>query len=150
MAGAARRAVPLACILLGAGLAGCHFGGHSASVKPGSEKAAAAKLIVTRSPDSLAPKGAPAHWLPPEPWIYNHWLPYDEGRLYRVLHITRDDLWGQLRDDHRTLAELAARHGWRDPKALAAKLVGTRDVGPATRAVLEARAERTITQGHLA
>src|SRR3954452_4683155 len=111
---------------------------------------AAAQAKVLHSPDDLAPPDAPAHWLPPEPWIYNHWLPYDEGRLYRVLHITRDDLWGQLRDDHRTLAELAARHGWRDPKALAAKLVGTRDVGPATRAVLEARAERTITQGHLA
>src|SRR3954466_2635681 len=123
MAGAARRAVPLACILLGAGLAGCHFGGHSASVKPGSEKAAAAKLIVTRSPDSLAPKGAPAHWLPPEPWVYNHWLPFDERRLYRLLGHTREQLWQQLRDDRRTLAELAARRGWPQPSRLAAALV---------------------------
>ena len=71
----------------------------------------AAKKIVTHSPDSLAPKNAPAHWLPPEAWVYNHWLPYDEGRLYRVLHITRAQLWQQLRDDRRTLAQLAARRG---------------------------------------
>src|SRR3954452_10074384 len=100
---------------------------------------AAAQAKVLHSPDDLAPPDAPAHWLPPEPWIYNHWLPYDEGRLARVLHITLVDLWGQLRDDHRTLAELAARHGWRDPKAPAAQLVATRDVGLATRAVLESR-----------
>ena len=44
--------------------------------------------------DSLAPVDAPAHWLPPEAWVYNHWVPYDEGRLYALLHITREqDLW---------------------------------------------------------
>src|SRR3954466_2730177 len=152
MAGAARRAVPLACILLGAGLTGCHFGGRAASVKPGSEKVAAAKLIVTRSPDSLAPNGAPAHWLPPEPWVYNHWLPFDERRLYRLLGITREQLWQQLRDDHRTLSELASTHGWPEPARLAATLVAPERarVGAAQATVLQARAERVITQGHLA
>jgi hypothetical protein len=52
-------------------------------------------LIVTKSPDSLAPKGAPAHWLPPEDWVYNHWLPNDETRLYSLLGITRLHLWHQ-------------------------------------------------------
>ncbi len=113
---------------------------------------ASAKAIVTHSPDSLAPKHAPAHWLPPEAWVYNHWLPYDEGRLYRVLHIGRDQLWQQLRDDHRTLAQLAARHGFPSPARLAAKLVAPRagDVSPAMLRVLQERAQRTITQGHLA
>ena len=82
------------------------------ALAPGSAPAAA-----LHSPDDLAPPDAPAHWLPPEPWIYNHWLPFDEQRLYRVLHITRVQLWTQLRDDHRALAGLAARHGYREPAA---------------------------------
>jgi hypothetical protein len=41
----------------------------------------AAQAGPPRSPDDLAPPDAPAHWLPPEPWVYNHWLPYDERRL---------------------------------------------------------------------
>ena len=133
MAGRRRRAGAIAT-----GLALLALGGGVAQAK------------VLHSPDDLAPPDAPAHWLPPEPWIYNHWLPYDEGRLYRVLHITRDELWEQLRDDHRTLAGLAARHGHRDAEALAAQLVATRHVSAATRAVLRRRAVRTITQGHLA
>ncbi|MCU0314450.1 MAG: hypothetical protein MUC84_10380 [Solirubrobacteraceae bacterium] len=113
---------------------------------------AAAKTIVTRSPDSLAPASAPAHWLPPEPWVYNHWLPYDETRLYRLLGITRSELWLQLRDDRRTLAQLAARRGWRDPGRLADALVAPRRarLGPARTGALRDRALRTITQGHLA
>jgi Tol biopolymer transport system component len=110
----------------------------------------AAAKVAPHSPDDLAPAAAPPHWLPPEPWVYNHWLPYDEQRLYRVLGITRDTLWQQLRDDHRTLAQLAARHGYPDPRRLAAELVATRDVGGVRRAELERRAVRTITQGHLA
>jgi Tol biopolymer transport system component len=110
----------------------------------------AAQGKVLHSPDDLAPPDAPAHWLPPEPWIYNHWLPYDERRLYRLLHITRDDLWQQLRNDHHTLAQLAARHGWRSPQRLAAALVAPRNAGAVGRAELEQRAIRTITQGHLA
>ncbi|MBI5106784.1 MAG: hypothetical protein HZB46_17680, partial [Solirubrobacterales bacterium] len=41
-----------------------------------------AQAVVLHSPDDLAPDEAPAHWLPPEPWVYNHWVPYDERRLY--------------------------------------------------------------------
>lgn len=109
-----------------------------------------APAAAPHSPDDLAPPDAPAHWLPPEPWVYNHWLPYDEGRLYRVLHITRDGLWEQLRDDHRTLAQLAARHGYPSARVLAAKLVAGRKVTGTSRAELERRARMTITQGHLA
>ncbi len=117
-----------------------------------SAPALAVTAIVTHSPDSLAPKNAPAHWLPPEAWVYNHWIPYDEGRLYRLLKIDRRRLWQQLRDDHHTVAELAATHGYRDPAKLAAALVAPRaaSVGAATLATLRERAQRTLTQGHLA
>src|SRR6478609_11115954 len=111
-----------------------------------------AQAKVLHSPDDLAPPDAPAHWLPPEPWIYNHWLPFDERRLYRVLHITRVQLWAQLRDDHRALEGLAARHGFASPRHLAARLVtGRAGLGrDVSRAELERRAVRVITQGHLA
>jgi Tol biopolymer transport system component/plastocyanin len=106
---------------------------------------------AAKSNDSLAPPDAPPHWLPPEAWVYNHWIPYDEGRLYALLHITREQLWQQLRDDHRNIAQIAARHGWRDPARLADALVAPwrGHVGPARLAVLRGRAVRTITQGHL-
>ncbi len=101
--------------------------------------------------DSEAPVTAPAHWLPPEDWVYNHWLPYDEGRLYALLGVSRGAIWRQLRDDRHNLAQLATRHGWPDPEKLAAALVAPRktSVSPATFAVLRSRARRTITQGHL-
>src|SRR5919108_5610691 len=131
--------------------AGC---GGSSSAEKRSERAdgPGGRPIVTHSADSEAPANAPAHWLPPEAWVYNHWLPYDETRLYGLLGITRVGLWEQLRDDHRTLAQLAARHGWPDPRRLAAALVAPEvaRVGAERAAVLRSRALRTITQGHLA
>src|SRR3954454_15775159 len=128
--------------------AGC--GGHKRAAQP--HDATDGKPIVTKSADSDAPANAPAHWLPPEAWVYNHWLPYDETRLYTLLGITRVGLWEQLRDDHRTLAQLAARHGWPDPRKLAAALTAPEaaTAGAARAEVLEERALRTITQGHLA
>jgi Tol biopolymer transport system component/plastocyanin len=108
--------------------------------------------VAKASLDSLAPPGAPAHWLPPEDWVYNHWLPYDEGRLYALLAVTRGDIWRQLRDDRHTLAELAQTHGWSSPSRLASALVEARrgHVSADMLSVLRARALRTITQGHLA
>src|SRR3954462_13176433 len=113
-----RRTMALAIAALATAVAGC--GGHKSAPPPAAD---GGKPIVTRSSDSGAPAHAPAHWLPPEAWVYNHWLPYDETRLYRLLGVTRRGLWLQLRDDHRTLAQLAARHGWPDPRRLAAALV---------------------------
>lgn len=114
--------------------------------------AGAVTTIVTHSPDSLAPPNAPAHWLPPEAWVYNHWLPYDESRLYRLLGISRSQLWDQLRDDRHTVAQLAAARGRANPAKLAAALVAPRAgaLSPQTLAILRDRAERTLTQGHLA
>ncbi len=136
----------LACVLtICLGAVGCGSGSATTS-------GTAVPVAQKKSPDSQAPASAPAHWLPPEPWVYNHWLPYDEGRLYTLLDITRDQLSMQLRDDHRTLAQLAARRGRRDPVALARALVAPQRqaVGPARAAELQRRALATLTQGHLA
>jgi Tol biopolymer transport system component len=105
----------------------------------------------SRATDSQAPPGAPPHWLPNEQWVWQHWLPYDESRLYSLLHITRRDLWHQLRDDTRTVGQLGKQRGWR-PRALAGALVAPRraSVSPAKFRELRSRALRTLTQGHLA
>src|SRR5690349_1880058 len=62
--------------------------------------------------DSLAPKGALPHWIPNDDWVYEHWLPYDETRLYAVLGIDRGQMWRYLRDDAvHDLAQLAHERG---------------------------------------
>src|SRR3954469_16866654 len=106
----------------------------------------------TTSLDSEAPPGSPPHWLPNEPWVMQHWLPYDETRLYSLLGLTRGDVWRWLRDDTRNLAGLAAEHGYANPQVLARELVAPwrghlRE--PERLPVLETRALRTLTQGHL-
>ena len=60
----------------------------------------------TASLDSDAPPGAPPHWLPNERWVMQHWLPYDEQRLFSLLGVDRGVIWRQLRDDTRNLAQL--------------------------------------------
>src|SRR4051794_10154905 len=96
----------------------------------------------TASLDSDAPPGSPPHWLRHERWVMQHWLPYDERRLYRLLGVDRGTIWHQLRDDTHSLAELAESRGWA-PERLAGALVEPwratlRD--PAHLAVLRARA----------
>jgi Tol biopolymer transport system component len=110
-----------------------------------------ARVQPSGATDPEAPKGAPPHWLPNEQWVWQHWLPYDEGRLYSLLDITRRDLWHQLRDDTRTVGQLGERHGWK-PRALATALVAPRrsSVSSAKFRELRSRALRTLTQGHLA
>src|SRR5215211_4905481 len=106
----------------------------------------------TASLDSDAPPGAPPHWLPGEPWVMQHWLPYDEQRLYDLLGVDRGVVWRQLRDDTRNLAQLAEQRGW-EPRELANELVAPwrgRLRDPGRLALLQRRALRTLTQGHLA
>jgi hypothetical protein len=50
-----------------------------------------------RARDSDAPPGAPDTWLPDEAWVGEHWIPYDERDLYRVLEIDQAGLVGWLR-----------------------------------------------------
>lgn len=106
----------------------------------------------TKSLDSEAPPGSPPHWLPNETWVMQHWLPYDETRLYALMGVTRGEIWRWLRDDTRNLAGLAALHGYPDPHVLARELVAPwqgKLREPERMALLERRALRTLTQGHL-
>lgn len=101
--------------------------------------------------DSDAPRGALPHWLPSEDWVYQHWLPYDETRLYRVLGADRAAIWEHLRDDQvHNLGQLARRRGMTIDVA-ARRLVEPRldDVSPVQGRELVDRARRTLTQGHM-
>jgi Tol biopolymer transport system component len=105
----------------------------------------------TTSLDSEAPAGAPPHWLPNEAWVMQHWLPFDEERLYSLLHSSRGEVWRWLRDDTRNLAGLARERGWQ-PEALARELVAPwrgKLSDPSRLALLQSRALRVLTQGHL-
>lgn len=116
--------------------------------------ALAALLVATPSAaaqDSLAPRGALPHWLPTKKWVYEHWLPFDEGRMYRLLRADRKVIWKHLRDDAaHDLEQLGRRRGY-TPERLAAALVAPRagKVSAATLRTLRARAYRVLTQGHL-
>jgi len=101
--------------------------------------------------DSAAPPGALPHWLPTESWVYEHWLPYDESRLYAVLGTTRGKIWHHLRDDKvHNLGQLARARGLTLEEA-ARRLVAPRrgTVSTAAHRRLVARARRTLTQGHM-
>lgn len=101
--------------------------------------------------DSDAPKGALPHWLPTEEWVYQHWIPFDEGRLYAVLGTTRAKVWTHLRDDKaHNLRQLATRRGL-TLDAAARRLVAPRlaSASPALARRLLSRARRTLDQGHL-
>lgn len=101
--------------------------------------------------DSEAPRDAVHRWLPDEAWSHKHWVPYDETRLYSLLGIDTRTLFDWLYDDHRTLADLARRRGV-SPRTLAKRLMEPRrdSVSAHEYRVLRRRAERTLTQGHLA
>jgi hypothetical protein len=100
--------------------------------------------------DSHAPHGARLDWLPSDEWVMSSWLPYDEARLYALLDTNRAQVDAWL-DDHRTLGQLARRHGWASQRKLAHALVAPRlgSVRAAMRPVLERRALDTLTQAHL-
>lgn len=101
--------------------------------------------------DADAPEDAPAYWLPHELWVTEHWLPYDEERLFRLLAATRTELWLYLRDDRRTLAAFARSRGWRAGRLADALIAPWREKVPAARLrLLRRRTLRTLTQGHLA
>jgi len=101
--------------------------------------------------DTHAPKGARLDWLPSDEWVMSAWMPFDEARLDRVVETDHDELVSWL-DDHRTLLQLAQRHGVRGTTAqIAHALVAPRlaHVRPAMRPVLERRARTMLTQAHL-
>jgi hypothetical protein len=105
---------------------------------------------VAAAADSHAPKGARADWLPRSEWVMSSWMPFDEARLYSLLGTDRKAVAAWL-DDHRTLGQFAARHGYRDQAKLAEKLVAPRlTASPAMRRTLRARSRDMLSQAHLA
>src|SRR4051794_41398090 len=88
--------------------------------------------ITARAADSHAPKGARGDWLPRTEWVMSSWLPYDEARLYALLDTDRAEVDAWL-DDHRSLGDLAHRHGVRPPRPLSGRPVGTRPPSPPRR-----------------
>src|SRR5436190_16472214 len=65
----------------------------------------------TQARDSDAPPGAPDTWLPDEAWVGEHWIPYDERDLYRVLKIDQAGVVGWLSGERHNLAGLARARG---------------------------------------
>jgi hypothetical protein len=100
--------------------------------------------------DSDAPPGAPNTWLPAEPWVGEHWVPYDERDLWRVLRIDRAGLVDWLAPERRNLAGLARARGYTPSAAVDAIMRPQRDRLSARRyLLLRSRAMRTFTQTHL-
>jgi hypothetical protein len=102
--------------------------------------------------DSLAPKGLDDHsWLPHAHWVGKHWMPYDESRFREIVGVGTPEIYDWLTDDHRTLAQLARRHGV-NPGTLAKRLLEQRrgEVSSRVYGILRDRTQRTLTQGHLA
>lgn len=102
--------------------------------------------------DSDAPKNAGDRWLPCEPWVMYHWLPFDERELYRVTGIKQAELRDWIRDDDRhTLGQLVKRHGKR-PADVVEHLLRKqkRRFSEAHHRELLRRGNALMTQGHLA
>jgi hypothetical protein len=101
--------------------------------------------------DSHAPHGARADWLPPSEWVMSSWMPFDEARLYTVLHTDRTELAGWL-NDRRTLGAFAAKHGHASRSALVQTLLAPRlrTASATLKRQLRSRAMDMLTQAHLA
>lgn len=102
-------------------------------------------------PDSDAPAGANASWLPAEDWVMERWVPFDETRLNRIVGMPSNDIAAQMDRTGETLEQLAAGRGV-PTQRLAERLLASRHLpaGSPLRTTLLARTERMLTQSHLA
>lgn len=114
----------------------------------------AAALIFTSigsAKDSLAPSTAGDRWLPCERWVMYHWNPLDMPKFYASTGIKQTELYRWLRDDdHHDFASVLESQGLKPEKVITDSLAVTARTTPRMRATLKARAERLLTQGHLA
>jgi hypothetical protein len=104
-----------------------------------------------RHPDSDAPPGASATWLPwNEPWVAERWLPFDQARLLRIFKTDVYTMHVYLDDGNRTLIDLAEEEHI-PTNGLAARIMGRRDPDVPSDKWAErlARTQRILTQGHL-
>jgi len=99
-------------------------------------------------PDTMAPAGVGQDWLPSDPWVMEHWLPYVETDMLHRLHTTRPQVQQVL--TRAPLSTLAHQRHLRVSKLVAALLRPWRGrVSRAQLAVLRTRATMTFTQRHL-
>lgn len=102
--------------------------------------------------DSDAPKEAGDRWLPCEPWVMYHWVPFSERELYRATGIKHAEFKDWIRDDDRhNLGQLVRRHG-KKPEAVVERLLRKqkRRISDAHYKELVRRSNALMTQGHLA
>jgi hypothetical protein len=133
---------------LGLALALVALAGAAASAQ--DRGSAGVDVVIPKNhpgPDPDAPDGAPVSWLPNEPWVRNHWLPYRERDLWRTLHTNRAELRVWLR--HKPLADLARAKGVDPGRALTRLLLPVRREFPGRNAALADHARRTFNQRHL-
>jgi hypothetical protein len=116
----------------------CDVGTHAISARA---------AVNGPGPDPDAPAGAPGSWLPNEPWVMTHWLPYRESDLLRVLNTNRVELRAWL--NRRPLADLARAKGTSVAAVVEQLMRPVRSEYPSAYSTLLARALRTFSQRHL-
>lgn len=97
----------------------------------------------------MAPPGAPDNWLPRDEWVQEHWLPYEETRLFKLLGVSEAEVRSWVSKD-RPLADLARSRGLDADKLIARLAKPWRGkVSPKQERKLRRRTRITFTQGHL-
>jgi hypothetical protein len=111
----------------------------------------AASATAAPKPDSDAPRGASADWLPADTWVMQRWLPFDEQRLESALGLTTHEIFVRISASRETLNALARSRGV-STRTLATRLLASRHLkaGGTRRATLLARTRRVLDQSHLA
>jgi hypothetical protein len=101
--------------------------------------------------DSLAPKSAGDRWLPCERWVLYHWNPIDSTKFYELTGSTQRELYVWTRDDDsHDLADFIKTKKL-DPKKIVRESLAIDDsTSPRVKTILNKRANRLLTQGHLA
>jgi lambda repressor-like predicted transcriptional regulator len=101
-------------------------------------------------PDSAAPAGASASWLPAEAWVMQRWVPFDERALNKRLGMSSEEIAAELDQSGISLQTLARRRGVH-VEGLAGRLLASRRLpqGSSLRATLLDRTRRMLTQSHL-
>lgn len=107
-------------------------------------------VVAAPFPDSDAPSGAPAGWLPDEEWVNERWLPFDEADLIRELGGDTQEYFLYFKQG-KTLLDLARKRGV-PTVGLASRVVRPQRRRLTTRqfAVVRDRTARVLRQSHLA
>jgi hypothetical protein len=109
--------------------------------------------VVANARDSEAPKGAGDRWLPCEPWVMYHWLPFSSKTLYKTTGITRKEWHDYIApdDDRHSLGKLIEKHGGNPDEVVQTLMQRWKGrVSEAQLAELTRRSNALMTEGHLA